>query len=124
MSEQEQQQLIRVAAPRHGVHLLRNNSGACTDTTGRLVRYGLGNDSAELNRVFKSSDLIGIAPVTIQPHHVGMTIGQFVAVEVKRPGWKFRENDERAVAQRNFGQWVIKQGGRFQFATGPDDMEW
>lgn len=122
MSETNQQQLIRVTAPQHGCHLLRNNSGACVDENGRLIRYGLGNDSAKLNKVFKSSDLIGIRNVTITPDMVGKTIGQFMAVEVKAPGWRKVPSDSRASAQQKFGDWVIRNGGYFQFATKPEDV--
>lgn len=96
--------------------LWRNNQGACTDATGRLIRYGLGHDSAPLNEVFKSSDLIGITPVTITPRHVGFRLGVFTAVEVKKPGWLKPDND-RETAQMNFLQNVAKFGGIAMFAT-------
>ena len=121
-SEAAVQQDIRLAAAKYGTPLLRNNNGACYDDTGRLIRYGLSHDSADLNRKFKSSDLIGINPVIITPAHVGMTIGQFMAVEVKREDWKPSEADERYVAQRNFGDWVLKFGGCFTFATSVKDI--
>ncbi len=122
MTEANQQQLIRVAAPRHGCNLLRNNSGACTDQDGRLIRYGLGNDSAKINKVFKSSDLIGIRTVTITPDMVGTKIGQFMAIEVKGLGWTPRPGDTRAQAQQAFGDWVKRNGGFFQFAITPEDI--
>lgn len=122
MSEIQQQQLIRLEAGKRGTPLLRNNSGASFDQNGRLIRYGLGNDSEKINKVFKSSDLIGIWPVTVTPDMVGRTLGLFFAVEVKAPGWKFRESDDRAVAQKAFGDWVIRHGGVFRFATGPGDV--
>lgn len=121
-SEQNVQARIRIAAGNHGTPLLRNNSGAVTTDDGRHIRFGLGNDSARLNKVFKSSDLIGIWPRVIRPEDVGKTIGQFFAVEVKEPGWKFRESDERAVAQQNFGTWVQNHGGLFLFATSEKDI--
>ncbi len=122
MSEARGQSEIRLEAPRQGWGLLRNNSGACLDANGRMIRYGLGNDSARLNRQFKSSDLIGVRPVTITPDMVGQTIGQFVAIECKAPGWKLRPGDARAQAQLRFGEWVVRHGGHFQFATGVDDV--
>lgn len=82
-----------------------------------MIRYGLGNDSAKLNKSFKSSDLIGIWPVTVTPEMVGQTLGVFFAVEVKAPGWKFRQSDKRAVAQQNFLTWVSRHGGVAMFAT-------
>jgi hypothetical protein len=117
LSEGNVQQQIRIAAARNGTPLLRNNSGACLDQNGRMIRYGLGNDSAKLNKSFKSSDLIGIWPVTVTPEMVGQTLGVFFAVEVKAPGWKFRQSDKRAVAQQNFLTWVSRHGGVAMFAT-------
>lgn len=120
-SETNIQQQIRIASYQHHCPLLRNNSGACRDDTGRLIRYGLGNDSAKINAVFKSSDLIGIRRVTITPEMVGQIVGLFWAVEVKKPGWSM---DKRARAQQNFGDWVQTHGGLFQFATGVGDVKW
>lgn len=122
MSEMAVQQQLRVAAAQYGTPLLRNNSGACRDDTGRLIRYGLGNDSAKINKKFKSSDLIGIWPVIVTPEMVGRKLGVFFAVEVKAPGWKFRDSDDRAVAQKNFGEWVQSHGGVFTFATKEADV--
>ena len=122
MSEAATQQKIMLAASKFGTPLLRNNSGACYDETGRLIRYGLGNISKKINDVFKSSDLIGIYPVRVTPEMVGSTHGLFFAVECKPDGWTFRESDKRAVAQRNFGQWVQHNGGIFRFATSVGDV--
>lgn len=122
LSEGNVQQQIRIAAAQHGTPLLRNNSGACLDQNGRMIRYGLGNDSAKLNKSFKSSDLIGIWPVTVTPEMVGQRLGVFFAVEVKTPGWKFRQSDARAVAQQNFLNWVSNNGGVAVFATKESDI--
>lgn len=116
-SEAAVQQLVRLEASRLGMRLFRNNVGACKDDTGRVIRYGLSNDSAQMNKAIKSSDLIGIRPVIITPDMMGHTIGQFVAREVKRPGWSYRGTD-REVAQQAFGQLVLKLGGDFKFCTG------
>ena len=121
-SEMATQQQLRVLAAQRGTPLLRNNSGACTDQTGRVIRYGLGNDSERINRHFKSSDLIGIWPVTVTSEMVGQTLGVFFAVEVKAPGWRLTAGDERAQAQANFGEWVRKHGGLFTFATSEKDV--
>lgn len=122
MSEMATQQRLRVLAAQYGTPLLRNNSGACTDTTGRVIRYGLGNDSERINKAFKSSDLIGIWPVVVTPEMVGRTLGLFFAVEVKRPGWKLTAGDERGQAQAAFGRWVQEHGGVFTFATNEKDV--
>lgn len=100
----------------------RNNSGACEDKTGRLVRYGLGNDSAQLNAVIKSSDLIGITPVIVTAEMVGQTIGVFTALEVKAPGWVLRPSDARGLAQAKFHDIVKKAGGYAGFVSHPDDI--
>lgn len=100
----------------------RNNSGACEDKTGRLVRYGLGNDSAQLNKSVKSSDLIAITPVVITPDMVGHTIGVFTALEVKAPGWMLRPSDTRGLAQEKFHDIVKKAGGYAGFVTTPNDI--
>lgn len=119
MSEAAIQQQIRLEAARRGTPLLRNNNGACLDDTGRMVRFGLGNDSAKISRAFKSSDLIGIWPVVVTPEMVGRTLGVFMAVEVKRPG---APKDDRYRAQENFGRWVEQHGGFFRFATRIEDV--
>lgn len=97
---------IRLDASHAGVTLFRNNSGVMTPTGGgRPVRFGLGNESPTFNRVCKSSDLIGLTGQ-----------GQFVAVEVKRPGWRYR-GTEREQGQLNFITQVRARGGIACFAT-------
>lgn len=111
-SEANTQSLIRLEAPKLGATLLRNNSGACKDDTGRLIRFGLGNDSERVNAAFKSSDLIGVTPVR--------GVGVFTAVEVKKPGWTKPTND-RERAQAAFLLHVQQRGGIGIFATCPED---
>lgn len=125
-SEAATQSRLRVMAPQLGAMLLRNNSGACKETredangnivsTGRMIRYGLGNDSKKLNDAWKSSDLIGITSVTVRAEHVGSKIGVFTAVEVKHPGWKRPEND-RDRAQEAFLVSVCQLGGIGMFVN-------
>lgn len=121
-SEAAIQQQIRLKSAEIGTPLLRNNVGACFDDTGRLIRYGLGNDSKQVNRVFASSDLIGINPVLITTEMVGRTIGQFMAVECKSSSFVARESDKRYVAQRNFIEWVNRHGGTGMFAQSVQDV--
>ena len=116
------QQQVRLAMARLGAQVWRNNSGACTDDTGRLVRYGLGNDSAALNAAIKSADLVGITPMTVQAHHVGRTVGVFTAIEVKRPGWHLTPGDKRGQAQKRFLDIVVGVGGMAGFVTDPADL--
>ena len=101
---------VRLEASSIGARVFRNNSGACEDKRGRLIRYGLANDSAAMNKALKSSDLIGIRPVLITPDMVGCTIGQFVAREVKRADWKFTAT-ERENAQLRFLELIVSLGG-------------
>lgn len=117
MSEASVQQQIRLDASRRGVRLFRNNVGACKDDTGRLIRYGLANDSAQVNARIKSSDLIGITPIIITPEHIGMTMGVFTSIEVKKTGWTYRGTD-REEAQLRWLILVSGMGGIGRFSTG------
>lgn len=116
-SEAWVQSLVRLEANRKNTHLFRNNVGALKDSTGRVVRYGLANDSAAMNEVIKSGDLIGLRPVVITPAHVGYKIGQFVSREVKKPGWQYTGAD-REPAQLAWANLVNSCGGDAAFCTG------
>lgn len=114
-SEAGVQSAVRLRAAQLGNALWRNNSGATADETGRVIRFGLGNDSAQTNRVFKSSDLIGI---TRRP---ACGCGVFTAYEVKRPGWKYA-GTEREQGQFNFIKKVISLGGIAKFITNVEEI--
>lgn len=116
-SESYAQAEIRHEAAELGMRLWRNNVGALQDQTGRWMRFGLANDSEAVNRRIKSSDLVGIRPVTILPEHVGHVIGQFVCREVKAPGWRWSAT-EREQAQMRWIELVLAFGGDAKFATG------
>ena len=117
MSESAIQTLIRLEASRKGCILFRNNVGAGVLDNGSFVRWGLANDSAQLNERLKSADLIGIRPILITPEHVGQVIGQFLSREVKAAGWKWA-GTKRELAQQQWADLVNRMGGDALFATG------
>lgn len=121
VSEAATQQLIRLEACKQGKRLWRNNNGATFDESGRMIRYGLANDSAALSKQIKSSDLIGITPHYVTAADVGRLIGIFTSIEVKRPGWKYKGTD-REVAQLAWINLVLSMGGVGKFATGPEGL--
>jgi len=142
-SEDVVQAEIRVEAGKRGIPLWRNNSGAMQDPTGRVVRYGLGNDSAQLNRRLKSSDLIGCVYTmasAVEGSACPRPFGLFLAIECKEDGWRFPESwrfhqpdDEdlpvlkSEAAQRVLAQWrfltlVYNAGGLAGFATSLTDF--
>lgn len=115
-SEAAIQSQVRLEASRTGSRLWRNNSGVA-ERDGKPIRFGLCNDSAKLNRSIKSADLIGIRPVIITPDHIGHTLGQFLARECKRAGWKYT-GTQRETAQLRFLNIVNALGGDGRFVTG------
>lgn len=117
-SEAAVQAGVRLEASKKGMRVWRNNVGAVHDTdTDTHLRYGLANDSPQVNKVIKSGDLIGIRPRIIQPGDVGHLIGQFVSFECKRGDWKWG-NTERERAQGNWASLVLSLGGDARFVTG------
>lgn len=115
-SEAHTQQAIREGAPFNNVTLWRNNRGAMQDDNGRVIRFGLANDSKKIDEKLKSSDLIGITPIIIKPEHVGCVVGVFTSIEVKRPGWLTPSN-AREHAQNTWLELVRRNGGLAMFAT-------
>lgn len=108
-------QEIMLEAPKYGVVLMRNNMGAgkfIDEETGNtsFVRFGLNNLSKEQNEKIKSSDLIGIWS------------GRFIAIEVKKEGWKFNPKDKREVAQKAFIDWMIANNGIAGFCASVEDF--
>lgn len=118
-SEAWAQSVVRLEASQKGVKLWRNNVGALfPKESKRLVRFGLANDSEQLNAQLKSGDLIGWRPVVITPAMIGHTLGQFVSVECKEPGWQYTGTPHEA-AQLAWANLVNSAGGFAVFAQGP-----
>jgi hypothetical protein len=109
-SEARVQSEVRLEAAQKGYYLFRNNVGALQDKTGRVVRYGLGNDSSAVNEHFKSADLIGLRRVLITEAMVGQHVGQFVSVECKGGNWKWAATP-RECAQLAWANLINAQGG-------------
>lgn len=122
MSENAVQQRGRNLAAYYGPNW-RNNSGACYDDTGRLIRYGLGNDSAQMNKRFKSPDTVGIRTVLVEPYMVGWTLGVFTGIEFKHEGWVRNPNDDHENAQQAFMDLIIQAGGWAGFAASDEDVK-
>lgn len=120
--ESEIQQEVIIYAATRGTFLLRNNSFVLPNKDGTPVRAGLGNISTKQNKKFKSSDEIGITPVTITQAMVGQTVGIFTAIEMKREGWTYDPNDETESAQLTFIDWVKARGGKAGFCQSVDDF--
>ena len=120
-SETDVQARVRLAASQAGDVLWRNNTGVLPDARGVPVRFGLCNESAKVNQMCKSSDLIGIRRVMVTPQMVGSTVGQFYAREVKRAGWHYT-GTPREVAQLRFIEAVVAMGGDAGFACSEVDL--
>ena len=115
-SEGAVQSLVRLEASRKGARLFRNNVGAFTPPEGGLVRYGLANDTKEMNQNVKSSDLIGIKPIIVTPEMVGYIVGVFLAREIKESGWTYCGN-KKEEAQLKFIELITSLGGDACFAS-------
>ena len=112
---------VRMAAEQSGFKVFRNNVGALKDERGVPVRYGLLNDTAALNKVVKSSDLIGwkselwLNPETFQP----TKIARFVSLECKHADWPgYNPENPHERAQQRWIELVVSAGGVGAFTTG------
>ena len=122
MIEQDVQNTIRLEASKQGCRLFRNNVGGLYNKRGDFVRYGLGNDSAAVNKVLKSSDLIGITPVRIGIEHVGRVLGVFTSIEVKHTDWVYRLTPHE-LAQLAWINLIKDNGGFAGFAANIGDFQ-
>lgn len=112
---------VLLESARRGTFLTRNNVGALKDSNGRVVRYGLANESKRRNDVLKSGDLIGVKPVLIEPHHVGHIIGQFVSLETKAEGWNYTGTAHER-AQLEWVTLITRLGGEARFISSVDQL--
>jgi hypothetical protein len=98
---------------KHKGVLWRNNVGAFKSANGQWVRYGLANDSKQMNKELKSSDLIGWTPITITTEMVGHTIPVFTSIEVKEEGLcsTAKMNTDHVKAQQKWCDGITKTGG-------------
>ena len=110
--ESHVKEAVRVDASQQGDRLWINNRGAALLPNGSYVRWGLANDSEEMNKVIKSADCIGIKRVLITPEMIGTIIGQFYSVECKTPGWNPNNVDP---AQLAWATLVTSMGGHAEF---------
>lgn len=120
-SEAAAQAAVRLEAASKGMRLWRNNVGALTDERGVPIRFGLANDSAKINKVIKSGDLIGINSKPITLAEVGQPRGQFLSREIKKPGWAYSATPHEQ-AQYRWNLLVCAAGGDACFATGPGTL--
>lgn len=107
---------VRLEASKKRIHLWRNNVGAGKLDNGSFIRWGLANDSKQLNDVLKSADWVGVKPRTITHADVGSVIGQFISREIKRSNWKFSGSIEE-VAQMRWALLVNSCGGDAKIVT-------
>jgi len=121
MTERQLLSWIRIhSLSKFNSFLMRNNSGTLPNpTTGTPIRFGLGNDSHQINTVFKSSDLIGITPIKCPCGH---TYGVFTALEIKNPDWKFDFKNKNDQAQQNFINIVKQNSGIGSFVKNQEEF--
>lgn len=113
------QSAVRLAAPQHGYTFFRNNVGALKDERGVPLRYGAFNDTAALNKVVKSHDLLGWHSFIVTQEWVGQRIARFVSRECKKPEWPgYNPANEHERAQQRFAELVVAAGGEAKFTTG------
>lgn len=132
-SESYVQSVVRLEGAAKGYRLWRNNVGAgqvlhaktirqlcrtCQDLVrGRPIRWGLANDSSNLNEELKSGDLFGWRRRLITPDMVGTLIAQAVNRECKPVGWAYT-GDEHEQAQLRWHYMVLADGGDSAIVTG------
>ena len=120
---------VRESASLLKSRVFRNNSGGCEDETGRMIRFGLGNDGTKASYGLKFGDYIGITPLVITADMIGQTVGVFTNLEIK-PDGHMQKTLSAASKQgtREYYQWktcemVNNLGGLAGFVTNKKDVE-
>lgn len=101
MKEQSIQNEILIAMGQAGAYGLRVNSGQfwggeVLSHDGKMLL--LKNPTKILGAPAGTSDIIGCKSVLITPQMIGKTIGQFICLEVKKPGEKAKKHQENFLA--------------------------
>jgi hypothetical protein len=91
----------------------RNNVGVLQDEHGTHVRYGLAVGSSDIVGLVRCE--VDAVHQTSPPSAVRLAIGRFFALEIKQPGKKPNEDQER------FLEVVRKMGGAAAWVTGISD---
>ena len=118
---------VRARASEWGMKMFRNNSGMLPNPdTGVPVRFGLGNESAKLNKELKSGDLVGYSEITVTPEMVGKKIAVFTNIEVKSLGFIIKDvynKNSREFAQNEFNKLITSANGIAGFASSAQDVD-
>lgn len=104
----------------------RNNSGALPSENGRVVRFGLGNESKKSLETYRTGDYVGFTPVVITPEMVGKTIAVFTNIECKAGDFvekSIYNPKQREHQQNNFNILVRSHGGIAGFACKWQDVD-
>lgn len=115
------QSFLRLQGPPLGYNLARNNRGALPNEKGVPIRFGLWNDTAALDKVCKSGDLIGYQSGWFRDYETAepVKVAVFSMVECKRATWRgFNPDDPREAAQQRCISMVLTAGGIATFSTG------
>ena len=127
--EQLATQKVCISASSLDARIFRNNSGGCKDETGRMIRFGLGNDGSKGNKQLKFGDYIGFTSIIITPDMVGQKIAVFTNLEIKPEGAMQKTMTAAAsLGSRENLQWetcnfVKDYGGFAGFVTNEKDVQ-
>lgn len=137
-SESYVQSAVRLEAAYKGIRLWRNNVGAGTIVHSRIIRslcpecrelvptrpirWGLANDSTNLNDELKSSDLVGWRSRLITSEMVGTKMAQPVLRECKEVGWALSPDDPHEQAQMRWHLMALADGCDSAIVSGTGSL--